>query len=135
MHAFLSGLLASALFVHAIYGCCWHHAQCTPTCNHAIACTTTETECCDHSTAPAEGNQPQPPCDDQRDCQGVCNYLPSHKTQLDSPLDLAALDFPESLPANASAQLVAIRAAGEPCDPRVFEPPLRLHLLHQLLLI
>jgi hypothetical protein len=135
MHTFLSGLVALALLVHAVCGCCLHHAHANSPCDHGIALEIAGSECCEHTGAPAEGNLPQSPCDGERGCHGVCNYLPTPKTQFDRSHELAAIDFATTLPQYVDAQLFALCSVGAVCEPHSFEPPLRLHLWHQHLLI
>jgi hypothetical protein len=135
MHTFLSGLLAIALSVHALFGCCWHRAYSDPLCDHAIASVIAPAECCEHPNMPVDRNLPQTPGNHQRDCQGVCTYLPTQKTQLDVPTVFESLDLVATPTGNFDGQLSALGVTGVAHHPRSFEPPLRLHLLHQLLLI
>ena len=74
------------------------------------------------------------PCDGHSQCQGVCTYLPVQKTQLDkSQLDVP-MDFAAIVPATCDAQIAAEFCVAHSLDVPL-EPPLRLHLLHQILLI
>jgi hypothetical protein len=68
-------------------------------------------------------------------CHEICRYLPAAKVQVDegataAPLDRSVL-APEPLELSASAFSTRERGAGFLSDP----PRLRLHLLHQILLV
>jgi hypothetical protein len=137
MHAFLSGLMAAALFVHAIGGCALHCARAGEACVHPTSCAATiaVADCCEHSQVPVNGELPQGPGHQQRDCHGYCIYLPTQKAQLDLSHDLTLVDVAATPLGITDAQLWASCATGFTCEPRIFEPPLGLHLLHQHLLI
>jgi hypothetical protein len=135
MRTFLSGLLAIALLIHAAYGCCWHHAHGEAPCDHTIVAAIAPADCCEQPVTPVDGNQPHSPGDHQRDCQGVCTYLPTQKTQLDFPTVFASIDLVATPAGNDDGELFALGVSGVVHHPRSFEPPLRLHLLHQQLLI
>lgn len=136
MHALLSTLVATSLLLHAAFGCCWHqhasHSREGPRIPAAVesVCHQQVHGCCDH-----EHGRPSPvPCKDGPHCQGDCNYLAIQKSQLDqvqivAPLELAAIALP-----SYDVHNVAIFGLD-----RLYEldtgPPLRLHLVHQILLI
>jgi hypothetical protein len=135
MHIFLSGLLALALVVHALFGCCWHHAHSDSPCDHVIAAAVAPADCCEHPGTPVDGNPPNSPGNHQRDCQGVCTYLPAQKTQLDLPTVFASIDLVATPTGSYGGQDFAPGVTGVAHHPPSFEPPLRLHLLHRQLLI
>ncbi len=139
MHAFLSNLTAVLLVVHAMIGCCHHPWHCEVECAAAapVSLCAVAFPCCDQCCESYdESEPPAEPCDCELECQGVCTYLPTEKTQIDvSPAD-TAFDLPAAIPALLDGHLAAARLS------RVLAhtldespPPLRLHLLHQILLI
>ena len=143
MHAFLSLLTAGTLAIHALLGCCWHRVQ---PCTHGDCVTASDSQatvsdpqgkdCCKHqhdSKGPSEKRSG--PCECQFECQGVCTFLPSQKTMIEA----SPLVIPFSFVAFA-ATLTDGRWEStfrwEPlCGFHESEPSLRLHLLHQMLLI
>jgi hypothetical protein len=133
MRIFFSSLVAASLLIHAVLGCCWHHAQDLSGCGDTVAEQAVDAGCCHHDHGDQDHGQPShAPC--KGHCQGLCTYLPVQKTQLDHQQLHAALDFAIIAPATGDAQI----AAGF-CLARAHEtaaqPPLRLHLFHQILLI
>jgi hypothetical protein len=131
MHAVLSSLTAALLFIHATFGCCWHHAH---WCAQRSACiVAAEPEgCCEHHRSSAPGEQ-EKPCDCNVECEGTCTYLPPEKMQIEAPWVVASVDLVATAPALAEA-LVVSTSGSDSGDIAHAAPPLRLHLLHQLLL-
>lgn len=152
MHAFLTNLTAFSLFIHALVGCCWHHAH-TCDCqeelqvanalhvaelqaNGSQAIQARAAACC-HDCHPTNDEQPQPPapCKCNLECHGVCTYLPPQKTQLDSNTVARAFDVvPPPLDPVDHAALRAIPWELV-SDPGESIATLRIHLLHQVFLI
>jgi hypothetical protein len=134
MQALFSSLVAASLLIHAAIGCCWHHShnglcaddrQCQPT-----------SDACAHHHGCCNGQHDQPtqePCGGHQ-CHGLCNYLPIQKSQVDDLKLQLPLDFAAILPATCDMQGVAVHHAVG-CSKAACEPPVRLHLLHQILLI
>jgi hypothetical protein len=132
MRAVFSSLVSASLLIHALIGCCWQHASALQ-CRFLAAAVELD-ECCHH---PGDGlaNQESPgPCKDHSNCHGLCTYLPAPKSQLEMPQVLVPCDFAAILPVAIGSQFATLRTMGA-CEPRNLEPPLRLHLLHQHLLI
>ncbi len=126
--------MAGTLLLHAAMGCCWSHLHaCTQCENEATVCAES---CCPHETADHsqdhQSHHTPSPCHSQ--CHGVCTYLPVQKTHLDAPDMAAPFDFAAPVIAAVDSQrndLLSweqgrLVAAG---------PPVRLHLLHQLILV
>lgn len=133
MHAILSSLMAALLFVYAAFGCCWHHAPSTR-CYEGLAQASQPVKCCKHHHD-SDNKLPQNPCKSHGECQGVCTYIVPQKVQIDSAHVLAPLDLVASVSVLTDAQ-IAPAARWELARFQVdLEPPLRLHLLHQSLLI
>ena len=112
------------LGIHAVFGCSCHSAR------RPVA---KSKACCPNDDCGQDQSRPRQPARCGEQCGGVCTYLPPQRTLLD------ALVFDVSLPANVEASVPTVNAATsiDPADvglPR-YGPPLRLHLLHQLLLI
>jgi hypothetical protein len=140
MRTVFSSLVAVSLLIHAAFGCCWHHLHETAGEGHsdfgqAIAAESEH----GHADCPCgcnshSGNAPHSPSKDRPHCQGICQYLPPQKTQLDTFSALAALDF--AVVATTTIDVPTITtsnfalALAEPA-----RPPVRLHLFQQLLLI
>jgi hypothetical protein len=137
MRAFLSNLTALLLIVHAMFGCCRHHWQSDTEC---AAATTICAEsapgcghcCCSHD----EDEQPSEPCSGGLECQGVCTYLPTSKTVVDASAANNAFDFAAIAATLLDGRLaVSVSPWARAHAPDDSPPRLRLHLLHQSLLI
>jgi hypothetical protein len=141
MHGFLSNLTAALLATHTVLGCCWHHAHaCTPDCDNVLLTFRVRNvqplDCGDAHCADAhhDGCSTSHEHHGRHTCQGsTCVFVgttkagPTNSTfravlpivasvALDSPTSDAPLPWP----------LPAIEA---------LLPPLRLHLLHHVLLL
>lgn len=134
MQVVLSNLMAAVLFIHAVLGCCRHPSLACASCNDPTAQASRAASCCkQHRSENGQGEQRQAPCKCKVECRGVCTYLPPQKTQLDCqpallPFDLLALN-PASTAGPSALPWEVLRGS------LALEPPLRLHLLHQILLI
>jgi hypothetical protein len=133
MHAILASLMAAVVSIQALLGCCWHHARLCAQCEPAVK-TVQPKACCHRHQAKATDEPGQPkPCNCRIECEGLCTYLPPQKTHIDvAPLPVA-FDCVAILPARAESHPAP---AWEPSGgPAPAGPPLRLHLMHQILLI
>ena len=141
MHAFFANLMAGLLLIHALFGWCWHHGHAWTACLVPGCELVKVTLCTGHGHAGKdqtdEGNrgQHQRPSPVEK-CPSVCTFLPVGKTHtetllLKAPFELGALYV---LPAPVSADCLTGTWNGVtgPLEP---QPPVRLHLLHQILLI
>ncbi|MEX2315676.1 MAG: hypothetical protein WD669_00895 [Pirellulales bacterium] len=133
MHAFVASLTTFTLIIHGLIGCCWRLAPSDSqdganTCLVAGACCPSE-----RGDGQEHDESPCSPSPGRSQCHGVCTYLSPERTSVDqAPLELS-FDSVAAVESLTGGQLVAsVRdpAAAVPC-----EPPLRLHLLNQLLLI
>lgn len=135
MRAVFSSLMAAALLIHAVMGCCWHNAHDRMCFNGAIGALAANCDCCHHDR---EGASPQSPSHnpshDKSNCQGLCTYLPPQQTQVDTLESHVPVDFAAIVPATCDAQVAAVFCTVRTHETAA-EPPLRLHLLHQILLI
>lgn len=140
MRTVFSSLVAVSLLIHAAFGCCWHHLHEKGCDGHSDfgQASAAEAEhghgdglagCESHNC-----NSPHSPEKSHPNCQGTCHYLPAQKTQLDSfsalaafelaVVDAVAIDAPSQVMMSAAPALIAPA-----------QPPVRLHLFQQLLLI
>jgi len=133
MRALLSSLTVAAMFVHAALGCGWHNRHDCPRCDslsggasHGGSCGHHDD---DHANCPAE------PCKCQLECQDVCHYLPVEKTRIDLSRILFPVDFAVTTPLSKQSHRPNV-SSGE-SQLGLFEPmpSVRVHLLHQILLI
>jgi hypothetical protein len=131
MHVVVSNAMAVWLFTLAVSGWCCHSATVpdSPT-PRAVA------GCCEHCEPeePSE-HQPAPSRDSDTKCHGVCVYLPGTKAQVDT--DDTAVPFDVAMLASTvGASHVTLAHSWAPMrNPSKSALPVRLHLLHQLLLI
>lgn len=134
MRAVFSSLVAASLLIHAAIGCCWHHAHDAECGNEACAEQTASTDGgqhddCDSSSGHGDHHAP---C--KGHCEGTCHYLSVQKTQVEVIAPHLPLDFAAVIPATCDVHVAALVHAERSYE-SVAEPPLRLHLLHQILLI
>jgi hypothetical protein len=134
MRAAFSSLVSLSLLIHAVLGCCWHHAHAGELLSSRASVADEPSDCCHHGAHPAEHPAPGP-CNDSPHCEGICSYLPAPKSLIDMPQLVAPSDFAAILPAATDATLSAMLAGDRVIDLDGIKPPLRLHLLHQHLLI
>ena len=129
MQALSSISMACLLFLQAVSGCCWQR-ECV---DGAATITPPTKRCADdcHDT-----QHSQKPCEGKLECHGVCTYLMPERTLVDSSDGSVSLDV-VFLPALASSHVTLSVASGWVFahGPSTVEPPVRLHLFHQVLLI
>ena len=136
MRAVSSILMASLLFIQAVSGWCWHPAREGTGLDNSVAPIESTVRCCDRDCEDArEGEPSQDPCKCRLECSGVCTFLPPEKTLIDAPQLVAGFDHLSVFPALAESQDVSANWTRVVHGPSELEPPLRLHLLHQSLLI
>lgn len=135
MQAFLANLTAAVLFIHAAFGCGWHHAHRE---NYPATVLATD-HCCDHHHHDHHGdestpqqNSPSPCCEH---CEGSCVYTLTPKLQIDSHFTVSWFDLVVTLPAITNSHTAASCWLAASEDERATTPPLRLHLLHRHLTI
>jgi hypothetical protein len=133
MHAFLSSFTAAALFIHASFGCCWHHVHSCVLGGGMIA-VAGPMECCHHGHESSPGQGSERPCDGDDECEGTCSYVLPQKVQMDAPWAVASLDLVATLSTASEAQVIATLWGNTGDSALGAVPPLRLHLLHQLML-
>jgi len=129
MQAFVARLTAALLFIHTVCGCCWHHAHAS---EHRAAAAQTAT-CCHHHQHEGGDGEHQKPGKCKSECQGKCSYVVPPKVQIEAPQFLA-IDLNAVLPSLADDSLAAASSGPAFAFPLDLAPPLRTHLLHQVLL-
>ena len=125
----LRAIVASLLLAHSILGCCWHHAH---ECMGSLAAGSLSLDELAHRHSGADGER----CDHsdhQHQCLGDrCVYVRGDVSRIsDSTATIASVFSPELPPTSADEALTSWRISHE----RVAAVPLRVHLLHQVLLI
>ena len=136
-HGFVAHLTAALLALHTVLGCCWHHAH-GGTADCASTQSTVSVDSCECDHAHGDGTAPdshQQGHHGQHVCQGgTCVFVSSTKVEpakADCQLQATSVAcVPGSSPAVGDAADVQ---AFYPLD--VLLPPLRLHLICQVLLI
>lgn len=134
-------MMAFSLLIHALLGCCCHHAHdAAGSCEPPVALAV-ESGCCQHDHGDCgnhrdkqHGQPSHDPCKGHSTCHGICTFLPVQKSQLSSLHLLAPIDFAAIGPAVCETQVGALNRIERVHD-HAAKPPLRLHLLHQILLI
>jgi hypothetical protein len=138
MRAIVSNITAAMLLIHAMVGCCRHHECHAASCDGALEKVCPTDGCCHRNHPPCDRptERPHRPANCTFGCQGVCTYVPPEKTLVEKPHSTIALDFLPADPALADSSLVTAGSLWESTDcgpaPGL---PLRLHLMHQILLV
>lgn len=138
MQAVLSNLMAALLLVQVFTGWCdrsfsdGRQAACTGC--HQHNSNSNEGCHCAQRNVDQRGNSPCGPCNN-RECHGVCTYVPAQQTHYDTAPTASQIGAAAIIP-----YTVRLRCGSQQFDtclgnPADSEPPLRLHLLHQILLI
>lgn len=136
MRALVSNLTAVLLVIHAMIGCCHHHWHCDDECATAANVSAAPCHCCErHNGSHDEGELPSSPCNGERECHGVCTYLPTQKTVVDASSTDAGFDFDAPIPMILDGHLAAARLSWGRAHILNDPPPIRLHLLYQVLQI
>jgi hypothetical protein len=134
MQAIASYFLAIWLPVVTGLGCCCHSTACCEVHDEQAAdaciCECVD-HCCGHLCQPGHSHAPA----EKGQCKGLCVYMPTHKTAGPARL-IAALSFDAALsqPAAVGCGLAVGRTAFD-WEAPISEPPVRLHLLNQVILI
>ena len=128
MPTVVSSLMSGLLLLQAVSGWCYERAHIATNANaHPV-------HCCGHNECDTRGEPSKDPGKSDEKCHGICVFTASTGPQLDllQPL-LANCVWMVERPIDAKL------ARGIFHDPQAdfahLEPPLRLHLLHQILLV
>ncbi len=134
MRTFYCSLLSASLLAHAVLGCCRHDVEASGACVATSMAQLAANECCHRDDIKPHENGQHEPCKDHPHCQGMCNYLPAQKPQIEECQLRWAFDAAYSSELLECQQLVDSSWTVLRVD-RGSHAPLRLHLLHQILLI
>src|SRR5262245_28959759 len=131
MQKFVSNLTALLLIVHAMIGCCHHHWHRDDECCVPVG-TVASCECCESHFEFVGANQmPPTPCDGDLECQGVCSYLPTPRTQLNDASESWSLELFALPPCEIAIFGCATTFSADWIAERDFSPPVRLNLLQR----
>lgn len=138
MQTFVSNLTAAMLLVHALVGCCRHHEHRFVSRDRAECSDTRVADCChhDHAVSSHENERPIAPCDCKLECKALCVSLPPEKALIDAGQSVRCIDVMAMASDRGSLAASAARFFRDAM--RVFNapaPPLRLHLMHQIILV
>jgi hypothetical protein len=134
MHAIVTRLTAAALLTHALVGCYGHHALSCVQCENVPMVALSSATCCDHGS-PAEEHPPSIPCKCMLSCHGGCVSLPPQKTHIDAAPPAAWFDFVVVDQTAVGQHFGSFFDWERGKIQFAHQPPLRLHLLYQSLLI
>jgi hypothetical protein len=133
MHTLVSSITIVALFVHGLIGCCWRPA---PSESRTACAGYRPAVCCQSRGEGATGQNEAPcsPCPGESPCRGLCTYVSPQKTLVDhSPLPVS---FETAAIVSVSGGGASAPSLWNPAAEGVpWEPSLRLHLFHQVMLI
>lgn len=129
MNILTSHLTASLLLVQALSGWCYERAELGSPAEAPVV------HCCRHDNCEVghEG-QSQEPCQSESECRGFCTYVTSVGPQLDV-LQVSLADCVWFVPSRLDSEIIGAPCRNRQADLGLHEPPLRLHLLHQILLV
>jgi len=129
MQAFVASLTAALLFIHTVFGCCWHHAH---PCEQ-ISTMAQPATCCHHHQHNSDSKQGEKPGKCKVECEGTCTYVLPQRVQIEAP-QWVAIDLLAVLPSLAECPLEVGSSREVLTLLPDWAPPLRTHLLHQVLL-
>jgi len=132
MHCLISMTTAFVLLLHALVGCGGHLHHACPWCDDLATAAVGAVDCCDHDHG--KPDLPSAPCRCQFACHQGCLSLPPQKLLLDDALATLIVAFVADGRA-VGHQCFAIGFPAAASNRFSAEPPLALHLLHQILLI
>ena len=136
MHTIVTTMTAIVLFVHALVGCGGHTLHACAECHESATPAVHALTCCDHDHGtPSPSSPSTPPCGCQFECHKLCVSLPPQKTQLDDSQQWWSVELLVTDGPSIGSQFDAGGAWEILRRHSIAEPPLALHLLHQILLI
>lgn len=134
MREVFTSLMAGVLFIHTMFGCCFQPAH-SYGFEYTAAHINQPVTCCKHCRDSGDTLPHHSPPKNQAECQGVCTYLVPSKTQVDNTQAIAVLDLVAVVSILTDAQVGSASRWELANSNDEIEPPLRLHLLLQTLLI
>jgi hypothetical protein len=134
MQALTATLTSAVMLVHALVGCSCQFAEHALSCGEDCVTASDCDHCCCHHNSSDKDHAPATPCKCHIECRSVCIGLPREKslaaTQVVAPFDLVITEV-----VAVNAHTVVTLDWERNSAAHSLQPPLRLHLLHQLLLI
>lgn len=136
MQAVISNLLAGLLLIQALTGWCDRSLYVCESGCAEVADSGLADNCCKHDVCPVgEDRSPADSCPSKGECHGICTYVPSQETRIDTSQVVLPVAFMAVIPATADAETVSSLSLDSLWHSAISEPPVRLHLLHQIILI
>jgi hypothetical protein len=135
VQALFSNFLAGLLLIQSLTG--W----CDRPCHECLASGPPASEanpaddCCHHDAPLHENDRPHGPCPNKSECHGVCIYVPSQEAQIDLTQVALPIFCVAAMSAGTDPAILsplsweALQRAALP------EPPVRLYLLNQTILL
>ena len=134
MRTILPLSMAAMLLIQSVSGSCWQPARACIGLETAAELGCTD-RCCDSGCEGNEENKPsQDPCNCRLECSGICTFLAPEQFQINSAHLCVAFEYLAAHSALAGGQADGGFRTTEAFGAVKFQPPLRLHLLHQVLL-
>ena len=133
MRVFVSSLMAVLLLANAVFGCCRHRMLACALADGASTTVSKSEECCQHEQE--ERRESQRPCGCCVECYGACTYLPSESSDTDLAVALLPLDLVPLIDLCLTTGYEGPGWPGTVLASTGISPPVRLHLLHQSLLV
>ena len=136
MQAVFSNLLAGLLLIQALTGWCDRSPHACASCRPVTADLVQIDDCCRHDACPVgETGSPTDSCPSKTECHDICIYVPSQEMRIDTTQVALPVSFMAAMSATADAEIVASLSLDTLWHYAISEPPVRLHLLHQIILI
>jgi hypothetical protein len=141
MRMIVSIVTAAMLLVHALVGCCCgHHESYAGICESTTQFESLSCGCCHHDHVSChdehEHGRAPAPCKCKLECKATCIFLPPEKSHLDDGQTNHCSDVvADARPAVTIQATTGCSSWGVMRLARAWEPPLRLHLLHQSILV
>jgi hypothetical protein len=136
LKAILSILMSILLAVSAVFGCCRSYALASSPASSVSPQIAQQAPCGCKNPGCNRQHKSQPSTPSKTpECRGICTYVPSQKTQVDSTQLVVRFDLAALSPTLESDHIAKVGDWGLRGSRADSEPPLRLHLLHQILVI
>jgi hypothetical protein len=126
--------MAGLALLQAVTGVCCHHScesahdEPAPVERHC------HSPCCHHAADELSDQAPAPvPCNEKH-CFGFCTYISTSKVHVKNAWQCVAVGSPGVSAISLHSPLLGTVRSAKSIQ-QIFEPPLRLHLLHQIILI
>ncbi len=136
MQAALSNLISALLVIQSLTGWCCCSYPCDPRASETAKVTESRRPpCCDQCDDESrQAPKPNAPCR-CHECLGFWVYVPTDRAQVDCSQLVVPFGLQTFAPIQADSHLSGVFFVERAGGPPVAGPPLRLHLLHQIILI